>query len=119
VTEDFAQALPKRSAQQAEDLVAGSVARSRQDAGLPHLQRTDATAVESAACAMAHADSLNPSSVKGRYVLTYTSLRPEELPSSAVKPIHDGEAHSFAVGACFAHTTQNPGGAYFIVLTFD
>lgn len=119
VTEDFAQTLPRRSAQQAEDLVAGSVTRSRRDAGLSHLQRGDGTAVESAACTMAQADALNPASVKGRYVVTYTSLRPEELPSSAAKPIRDGEAHSFAVGACFSRTNQNPGGAYFIVLTFD
>ena len=95
------------------------MARSRQSASLPHLQRTDGTAVESAACSMAHADALNPASVKGRYVVTYTSLQPEELPSSAAKPIRDGDAHSFAVGACFARTDQNPGGAYFIVLTFD
>jgi uncharacterized protein YkwD len=119
VTEDFAQTLPRRSAQQAEDLVAGSVARSRQNAGLPQLQRADGTAVESAACTMAHADALNPASVKGRYVVTYTSLQPEELPSSTAKAIRDGAAHSFAVGTCFARTSENPGGAYFIVLTFD
>jgi len=118
VTEDFGQGLPSRSAQQAEDLVAGSVSHSRRDADFPELQRMDGKAAASAACAMAQADSLNTPALKARYIVSYTSMRPEELPQGAAGPIRDGGARAFAVGTCYAHSNSYPSGAYWVVLLF-
>jgi uncharacterized protein YkwD len=118
VTEDFGHSLPNYSIQQTEDLVAGSVSHSRRDASLPALERVDGKAAESAACAMAQADSLNIPAPKARYVVNYTSLRPEELPDGTTQPVRDGGIHSFAVGACYARTHTYPNGANWIVLLF-
>jgi uncharacterized protein YkwD len=116
VTEDFGQGLPSHSAQQTEDLVAGSVSHSRRDADLLELQRIDGKAAESAACAMAQADSLNTPALKARYIVCYTSMRPEALPQGTARPIRDGGARSLAVGTCYAHTNTYPNGAYWVVL---
>jgi len=118
VTEDFGHSLPNYSVQQTEDLVAGSVSRSRRDASLTALQRTDGRAAESAACTMAQADSLRTPALKARYVVSYTSLQPAELPDGAAQPVHDSAIRSFAVGACYARTHTYPNGANWIVLLF-
>jgi uncharacterized protein YkwD len=118
VTEDFGQGLPRHSAQQTEDLVAGSVIHSRRDANLPELQRVDGKAAESTACAMAQADSLSTPALKARYIVSYTSLRPEVLPQGTARPIRDGGTRAFAVGACYAGTNTYPNGAYWVVLLF-
>lgn len=118
VTEDFGQGLPRHSAQQTEDLVAESVGHSRRDADLPELQRMDGKAAETAACAMAQADSLTTRALRARYVVSYTNMRPEALPSSTAKPIRDGEVRAFAVGACYSHSNADPNGAYGVVLLF-
>ena len=118
VTEDFGQGLPSHSGQQAEDLVAETVSHSRHDADLPELQRINGKAAEAAACAMAQADSLNTPALKARYVINYTSMRSEEMPQGAAKPIRDGRARAFAVGTCYARTNTYPSGAYWVVLLF-
>jgi uncharacterized protein YkwD len=116
VTEDFGHGLPIHSTQQAEDLVAGSVSHSRRAAALPELQRLDGKAAESAACAMAQADSLNGPALQARYLVRYTSMRPETLPQETARPIRDAVAHAFAIGTCYAHSNTYPNGAYWIVL---
>ena len=118
VTEDFGQGLPSHSAQQAEDLVAGSVSHSRRNADLPELQRMDGKAAASAACAMAQADSVSAPALKARYIINYTSMRPEELPQGVARPVSDRGARAFAVGTCYARTNTYPSGAYWVVLLF-
>jgi uncharacterized protein YkwD len=118
VTEDFARGLPVNSAQQSADLVAGSVMHSRRVAGLPELQRMDGAPAESAACAMAHADSLDARTPKARYVVSYTSMQPEGLPQGTAKAIRDSATQAFAVGTCYARSNTYPSGATWVVLLF-
>jgi len=118
VTEDFGQGSLRRSARQAEDLAAESVNDARRAARLPELQRMDDKAAESAACTMAQADAVNAPALKSRYVVSYTSMKPEELPQGVLRPIRDGGVHAFAVGACYARTRTYPTGANWVVLLF-
>jgi uncharacterized protein YkwD len=116
VAQDFGHSLPTYSGSDAERMVSANVARVRGD--LPPLARTDGTPAEAVSYAMARADSLSTPAVQGRYVLRYTSMQPGSLPASAEKAITDRSIHSFAVGACYSHSTTYPNGAYWITIVF-
>jgi uncharacterized protein YkwD len=118
VTQDFGQALATYSAQESEDRVAASVVRMRGDAKLPQLQREDSGAARTSACAMAQADSLNTTAPQAHYVLRYTSMQWDVLPSSAVKVIGERTVHSFAVGTCYGRAPNYPNGVYWVALLF-
>ncbi len=78
---------------------------------------------DEAACSMAQADKLGTSPVRKlaeRFtVLTYTSLRPETLPTGTAHAIASRNLHSFSIGACYARTDTYPTGVYWIVLSLD
>ncbi|MBZ5722597.1 MAG: CAP domain-containing protein [Acidobacteriia bacterium] len=118
VAQDFGHNLPQFSAQTAQDLVAASVAQMRQQQALPTLQRDDGASAPAAACAMAKANSLNTTPLAARYLLRYTSMQPETLPSSAAKIIGDRSLRAFSVGACYASSASYPGGVYWVALLF-
>lgn len=120
VVEDFGHSLPTVSSGQAEDAVAGAIARERgRHSGLRRLQ---VQTLRSAACWMANQDQINPQAVSSlgpmRYVLTYTNMKPEALPSDAERALADRNLRSFAVGSCYAHTPTYPNGAYFVAVAF-
>src|SRR5712691_8214939 len=84
VAQDFGFSLPSYSLQQAQELVSASVEQLRAQAKMPRLQRIndESGSTQSSACAMAQADSLNAvSAAPGAYMLRYTSMTPEALPS--------------------------------------
>ncbi len=115
VTQDFGHALPSYSADHARDAVVETVNRERARAHLPALNHLDDSEAQATACAMAKADSLKTPSPKGFYVLRYTTMEPETLPSGAEKVIN-GAVQSFALGVCHSRTTSYPSGVYWVVL---
>jgi uncharacterized protein YkwD len=123
IVQDFGHALPNYSAAQMKDRIAATVAQSRHQAKQSGLARRDLANADDDACSMAQADKLGTSSIQQlaqRYsVLTYTSLHPETLPSSASHVIASHNLRSFSVGTCYAHTQTYPTGVYWVVLSLD
>lgn len=123
IVEDFGHALPSYSVAEMKDRIAEALNQTRRQANLPELQRRDLLVADDAACSMADADKLGTSPIHQlaeRYtVLTYTSLRPEILPSGAMGAITRAYLRSFSVGACYAHTEMYPTGMYWIVVSLN
>ena len=122
VVEDFGHSVAALSTEQTENAILDAVARSRQAAHLPGLTRQSDAALRAAACSMAEEDRLATRSMRAlsqRYfVLSYTNLHPEVLPTSANRLIEDRNLKNVAVGACFARTGTYPGGVYWVGLFF-
>jgi hypothetical protein len=105
--------------QQAQALVSDSVEQLRAQAKMPRLRRVNDGDVQSSACAMAQADSLSGASPNpGTYMLRYTSMKPESLPSEISKVIAQRGLHTYSAGTCYARTQKYPHGAYWVVLVF-
>jgi uncharacterized protein YkwD len=115
VTQDFGHALPSYSSDHARDAAQESVHQMRTAAHLPALERFDGSAAQAAACEMAKMDSLRTPAPKGFYVLRYTTMQPEKLPSGAEKVVN-GAVRSFALGICYSRTTSYPNGVYWVML---
>lgn len=122
VVEDFGHSLPAFSAQAATDLIAQSVQGTRADSKLLRLEQKDGSAAQSEACTLAQANSLRVSAPaqpgQVRYIVRYTTLEPQTLPSPAAKASADPNLHAFAVGACFARNSTYTSGAYWVMLVF-
>ncbi len=119
VAQDFGSSLPAYSVRQAEELVSASVEQLRAQAKMPRLQRVDSGSIQTSACAMAQADSLNAAAPPpGAYMLRYTSMTPEALPVGISKVIAARGLHTYSAGTCYSKTQKYPGGAYWVVLVF-
>jgi uncharacterized protein YkwD len=119
VAQDFGSSLPSYSVRQAEELVSASVEQLRAQAKMPRLQRVDSGSIQTSACAMAQADSLNAAAPPpGAYMLRYTSMAPEALPVGISKVIAARGLHTYSAGTCYSKTQKYPGGAYWVVLVF-
>lgn len=122
VTEDFGRKLATLPVGQIEEMVAGTIAQSRNHARGPQLRRLQLASLRIAACSMATQDRVNPIAIRGlgpmRYALTYTNMEADELPASAQGPLRDSKLRSFAVGACYAQTPSYPNGTYWIAVAF-
>lgn len=119
VAQDFGASLPAYSVKQAEELVATSVEQLRAQSNMPRLERVSNRGIESSACAMAQADSLNATSPPpGAYMLRYTSLTPAELPANISKVIAQRGLHTYSAGTCYRRTAKYPNGAYWVVMVF-
>jgi uncharacterized protein YkwD len=123
IVQDFGHALPNYSETELKDRIASTVLETRRSAGQNELQRRDLLIADDVACTMAQADKLGTPVVRKlseRFtVLTYTSLHPETLPTSAARVIAGRNAHGFSIGACFARTDTYPTGVYWVVLSLD
>ncbi len=119
VVQDFGHSLDSVSDQQAEEAVTHALAQMRTGANQPGLVAADGGVARQMACAMARADSLKTSSLQARYVLRYTAMQPDVLPSNASKIVRDPSINSFSAGSCYAKTTNYPNGAYWVVLIFN
>jgi uncharacterized protein YkwD len=119
VAQDFGHSLPLYSAQSGQDLVAASVIQMRRQQALPPLQRDEYANVQAAACQMAKANSLNTAPLAARYLLRYTSMQLETLPSNAAKVIAEPSLHSFSVGTCYSTSASYPNGVYWVALLFN
>jgi uncharacterized protein YkwD len=122
VVEDFGHEMPTYGPEKAEDLVSAAIVQTRGSAQGARVKRLPLNSLRSAACSMATRDKLDPSAIGGlgplRYVLTYTSMEPDQLAPAAAKAIRDANLRSYAVGACFAHTPTYPNGAYWVTVAF-
>ena len=100
-------------------MVSASVEQLRTQAKLPRLQRVDSRSAQSSACAMAQGDSLSAATPPpGSYMLRYTSMKPETLPSAISKVIAQRGLRTYSAGTCYARTQKYPNGAYWVVLVF-
>jgi uncharacterized protein YkwD len=118
VAQDFGHGLPAYSALASADIVAAGVNQLRGQDRLSSMQRLDAGEAQSAACAMANAESLSAPAPRASYVIRYTTMQPETLPPSASKAVADQEVHSYSIGSCYARTRGYPNGVYWMVLLF-
>ena len=119
VAQDFGESIATVSLQKAEVLVAESVEQLREQAHMPRLARMSNGSTEASACAMAQADSLSAAAPpSGAYMLRYTSMQPERLPSNISKVIAQRGLKTYSAGTCYARTQKYPGGAYWVVLIF-
>ena len=119
VTQDFGSSTPAYSVKQAEELVSSSLEQLRAQARMPRLQRVDDRNAQNSACAMAQADSLTGAEPpSGAYMLRYTSMQPETLPTNISKIIGQRGLRTYSAGTCYAKTKKYPNGAYWVVLVF-
>jgi uncharacterized protein YkwD len=123
IVQDFGHALPNYSSAQIKERIAAAVNQTRHQSSEAELQRHDRLTADDAACSMAQADKLGTLPVRKlaerSTVLTYTSLHPETLPSSATHAIDSRTLHSFSIGACYSRTGTYPTGVYWIVLSLE
>ncbi|HYX70917.1 MAG TPA: CAP domain-containing protein [Terriglobales bacterium] len=118
VVEDFAYRTREYSSEEAEDVVAAAYLafRGSKDGHTP--KRLAVPLLRKRACAMAQADNVPPGDFVGlegaRSLVSYNDGRPERLPPQLTDPARGGSAKAFAVGACFARTSNHPEGIYWI-----
>jgi uncharacterized protein YkwD len=119
VVEDFGMSIKTYSVQQAEEMVAASIEQLRLQANLSRLELVNGGVIESSACAMARADSLRVRTPDPAvYLLRYTTMAPETIPSAASEVIGRHAVRAFAVGTCYARSQNYPNGAYWVVVEF-
>ena len=122
-TQDFAHAVPQRTAAQAEDVAAESFENLRQKQGHPALTRIKVPQLHDLACEMARTGKLDPHAPLkldgvGEAVVYNNSL-PEELPESARSVAKRNRYTKYAVGACFTGEQPNSvGGTFYVVMAF-
>jgi uncharacterized protein YkwD len=123
IVQDFAHALPTYSPAEVKSRIAAAVNQMRHQSSQPELQRRDLLTADEAACSMAQADKLGTAPVQRlaeRFtVLTYTSLHPETLPTSAAHALTSPNLHNFSIGACYGRTDTYPTGVYWVVLSLE
>jgi hypothetical protein len=122
-TQDFAHSLAHLSEAQARQLTADAFNSLRTKDGHAPLQVIGGEGVQDLACSMALKGKLDPKrALKLPNVLeavVFNNSRPEDLPESARKAAERDRYSKFAVGACFTTgQPQNPGGTFFVVMTF-
>ncbi len=123
-TQDFAFGVAQRTPAQAEDMAADAFNDLRKKESRRPLQRLDNPQVHNLACNMAKTGKLDPRLAlqlpNVREALVYNNARPEELPNNARNIARHNNYQEFAVGACFTgDQPNNPGGTFFVVMTFD
>jgi uncharacterized protein YkwD len=119
VAQDFGSGMATYSVQEAQELISASVEKLRSQAKMPLLHRVNDSDVQSNACAMAKADSLSAANPPpGTYMLRYTSMQPESLPTKISQVISRRGLRTYSAGTCYARTQRYPNGAYWVVLEF-
>ena len=123
VVQDFAHAIENYSPKELKDGIASAVDQLRRSGRKSPLPRHDLASADEAACSMAKADKLGTAPVRDlarKYnVLTFTSLHPQALPTTAPQLVNGPNLRSFSVGACYGRTETYPTGVYWVVLLID
>jgi uncharacterized protein YkwD len=119
VAQDFANNIATVPVQKAQELVQQSIEQLRAQANMPRLSLVSSSNTEASACAMAQADSLTAAAPPGgAYMLRYTSMQPEKIPTNISKVIAQRGLKTYSAGTCYARTQKYPNGAYWVVLLF-
>lgn len=122
VVQDFGHSLPSYTSGQTEDSVVEAVSRMRRSAHLPVLTRQSESTLHEAVCSMAQEDRLGTRAMhdlaQRYYVVSYTNMHPEVLPTTASRLIADAHVKNVVVGACYARTATYPTGVYWVGLLF-
>jgi len=120
--QDFGHSLPAYSSGQTEDTIVDAVSRMRRAVHLPVLIRQSESTLHEAVCSMAQEDRLGTRPMhdlsQRYYVVSYTNMHPEVLPTSANRLIADQHLKNVVVGACYARTATYPTGVYWVGLLF-
>ena len=120
VVQDFAHELESYSREEGARLVEQSVAKFRQQAGLPDLNQFKPPHLDDAACSLASEDRPNAHMLAAAYtnrkIIAYTQSRPEVLPQGAARLLRDPGVDHFAVGACYARNAAYPTGTYWVAI---
>ena len=123
IVQDFGHALPQYSPAEVKDRIASALEQKRHQANRRELARHDLANADDAACSMAQADKLATVPVRNLAshftVLTYTSVRPEEMPREAFHSIESRNLRSFSVGTCYARSQTYPSGVYWVLVTLE
>jgi uncharacterized protein YkwD len=122
VVQDFGHRLPAYTSGQTEETIVEAVSRMRGAVHLPALSRRSDSTLHDAVCSMAREDRLGTRTMhdlaQRYYVVTYTNMHPEVLPTPASRLIADQHLKSVMVGACYARTATYPTGVYWVGLLF-
>jgi uncharacterized protein YkwD len=122
VVQDFGRSLPAYTSDETEAAIAEAVTRARRAAGLPALALKSDASLRDAVCSMAQEDRLGTRAMheaaQHSYVVSYTNLHPEILPSAAGRLIADERLKNLSVSACYRRTATYPTGVYWVGLLF-
>ncbi len=120
VTEDFAHRLTAYSEPEAEAVLQRAVENYATTHGMPAPVRKPQSQLRHMACDMALNDSLQSQKVKVvpgvQAAAAWTTASPEDLPSGAKKLLSHPMGSGYSLGACFAPSVSQPGGAYWVVM---
>jgi len=122
VVQDFGHSVPTYTSDQTEGTILEAVGRTRRAAHLPALARKSESTLHDAVCSMAQEDRLGTRAMhelaQRYYVVSYTNMHPEVLPTTASRLIGDHHVRNVAVGVCYARTDTYPTGVYWVGLAF-
>jgi cysteine-rich secretory family protein len=123
VTQDFAHRLDELSNAEAEKTVATQFVADRKKHGIQVTQQFDDASLREQACGMATRDNIGMSQLslpKGtRNVVTFSTGKLNDLPSTVETLAGDPGISKFALGACFARSATYPEGTYWVIMAFQ
>lgn len=119
VTEDFAHVMPSYSDFEADAVVQQAITDFVRAQGMPVPVRTTRTQLTRMACDMAQRDQIEAArgyeivGVLSAVAWTATDLR--KLPPGLQKILGQPVASGYSLGVCFATSTSQPGGVYWLL----
>ncbi len=120
LTEDFAHRVTAYSDLEAEAVLQRAVETYATTHGVPTPVRKPQTQLRRMACDMALNDFLQSQKAadlpRVQEVAAWTALAPDDLPHSAKELLSHPMSSGYSLGACFAPSVSQPGGAYWVLM---
>lgn len=121
-TQNFAHTIEASGSGEAGSDLGRAVNRLRSSLGLPVVEVSQDPSLNSAACAMAKNDRLDPSMVPrargtSHYVV-FTAGNPENLPKELNAAARETQLRRLLVGDCFATSHAYPGGIHWVAVAY-
>jgi uncharacterized protein YkwD len=121
ITEDFAHVMPNYSDFEADAAAQQAITDYSRSLGLPVPQRKARTQLTRMACDMARNDKLDsaqvPHEVPGvTSAVAWTATDLSVLPPGAKRILSQPVGSGYSLGVCFATSTSQPGGVYWLLL---
>lgn len=119
VTEDFAHVLPSFSDFEADAAAQQAIADYARAQGLPIPVRKVRTQLTHMACDMARQDKIDSSAVRDIpgvvAAVAWTATDLQKLPPGLQKILSQPVTSGYSLGVCFATSTSQPGGVYWLL----
>jgi uncharacterized protein YkwD len=119
VTEDFAHVMPSLSDFEADAAAQQAIADHARAQGLPVPVRKVRTQLTRMACDMAKQDKLDSSAVSEipgvTAAVAWTATDLHKLPPGLQKILSQPVTNGYSLGVCFATSTSQPGGVYWLL----